>query len=231
MQQSTFSGIRACVFDAYGTLFDVHAPVDRLASDIGENAKQFSALWRQKQLEYSWLRTLMQSYSGFWQITCEALDYAMAQHGLEERKSLREDLLSLYRSLDAYADALPALEVLRGKGLKTAILSNGSKGMLDSAVESSGLAALLDDVISVDDIEIYKPHPKVYQYCCDRLGVSRPEEIFFVSSNTWDAQGASHFGLNVARVDRFNLPHDKIPGRPDAMVDSLTELSSLLDVA
>lgn len=220
------AGLRACVFDAYGTLFDVHAPIARMAGRIGPAASDVSRLWRQKQLEYTWLRSLMGEHADFWQVTGDALDYALEVHGISN-PALRAELMQLYLALDAYPDAAPALRAIRQMGLLTGILSNGSPQMLTSAVASSGLAAGLDHVMSVEEVGIYKPHGSVYALVEKHTGLA-PQAVCFVSANPWDAQGAAHFGFRVARVDRLGLSDDRIPGRPAAAVKSLAELPALL---
>lgn len=220
-------GIRACVFDAYGTLFDVHSPVQKLAGEIGEKADALSQLWRQKQLEYSWLRSLMGVHADFWHVTGDALDYALAFHGIDE-PGLKDELLALYLKLDAYADAKEALAALKARNMRTAILSNGSPSMLDAAVRSAGLDKLLDEVLSVEDVGIYKPSRRVYRLAMQKFVIHDAPAICFVSANTWDAQAAAQFGFQVVRIDRFGLPHDKIPGKPARLVKSLTELPALL---
>jgi len=227
MTEERFSKVTTCVFDAYGTLFDIHAPVDRVASKIGENASAVSNMWRLKQLQYTWLRSLMQEHVEFWQVTGEALDYALAAYGIEE-KGLREQLMDLYFALEAYPDARSALTRLKEVGLRCAILSNGSPKMLNGAVQSAALDEVLDDVISIEDVGIYKPDPRVYQLAVDRMGVQDPAHICFVSANTWDAQAGANFGFTVARVNRFGLPDDNIPGVPHALIGSLDELPALL---
>ncbi|WP_119391916.1 haloacid dehalogenase type II [Taklimakanibacter lacteus] len=222
-----FEGIRACVFDAYGTLFDVHAPVAKLAAEIGEKADALSKLWRQKQLEYSWLRSLMGVHADFWHVTGDALDYALAFHGIDD-PGLKDELMVLYLKLDAYPDAKPALEAIKSRNLRTAILSNGSPSMLDAAVRSAGLDKLLDEVLSVEDVGIYKPSRRVYRLAMQKFVIHDAPAICFVSSNCWDAQAAAQFGFQVARVDRFGLPDDKIPGKPRALIKSLGELPDLL---
>jgi 2-haloacid dehalogenase len=217
-----FSGIAACVFDAYGTLFNVHAPVARVAARIGGEADALSRLWRQKQLEYTWLRSLMRAHADFWQVTGEALDYALAAHGMDD-PALRAELMDLYLRLDAYPDALDSLQQLKARGLVTAILSNGSPVMLDAAVTSAGLGSHLDHVISVEGAGIFKPDPSVYGLAVRYTKVAA-EAICFVSANTWDAQAAAHFGFQVARVDRFGLKDDRIPGAPRALIKSLADL-------
>ncbi|MEE4236799.1 MAG: haloacid dehalogenase type II [Anderseniella sp.] len=217
------NGVRACVFDAYGTLFNVHAPVAAMAGRIGRQADQVSKLWRTKQLEYTWLRSLMQAHAPFWQVTGDALDYALAAHGIED-SSLRDDLMQLYLHLEAYPDAVACLKALKAAGFTTGILSNGSPDMLSAAVKSAGLESHLDHVLSIEDVGIFKPDPKVYQLAVDRTGAGDASEICFVSANTWDAQAAKSFGFQVARINRFGLPDDNIPGRPDKLLDSLEQL-------
>ena len=220
-------GIRACVFDAYGTLFDVHSPVQKLAAEIGEKADALSQLWRQKQLEYSWLRSLMGVHADFWHVTGDALDYALAFHGIDE-PGLKDELLALYLKLDAYADAKETLAALKARNMRTAILSNGSPSMLDAAVRSAGLDKLLDEVLSVEDVGIYKPSRRVYRLAMQKFVIHDAPAICFVSANTWDAQAAAQFGFQVVRIDRFGLPNDRIPGKPARLVKSLTELPALL---
>ncbi len=222
-----FTGIRACMFDAYGTLFDVHAPVAAVAAKIGENADAVSRLWRQKQLEYTWLRSLMREHAVFWQVTGEALDYALAAYGIEDR-DLREELMDLYMMVDAYDDARQTLTELKAAGFMTGILSNGSPGMLNAAVKSSGLKEHLDYVLSIEDVGIYKPDPRVYELVLECPGITAPQDVCFVSSNTWDAQAAAHFGFQVARINRFGLADENIPGRPKRLLNSLEELPAAL---
>ena len=221
------NGVRACVFDAYGTLFNVHAPVAAMASRIGPQADAVSQMWRTKQLEYTWLRSLMQAHVPFWQVTGEALDYALARHGIDDA-ALRDDLMHLYLNLEAYPDAVSCLVNLKQAGVATGILSNGSPDMLAAAVASAGLVAVLDEVMSVEDVGIFKPDPQVYQLAVDRMGVEDASQICFVSANTWDAQAAKSFGFQVARINRYGLPDDNIPGRPDMLLDSLDELPGVV---
>jgi len=215
-------GIKACVFDAYGTLFDLHSPVGRVSGKLGDKAQAVSDLWRLKHLSYSWLRSLMGEYVPFWQVTGESLDYALAAHGIDDPE-LREELLNAYLTVDAYDDARIALAGLKAKGQATAILSNGSPDMLDSAVTHSGLDKHLDYVLSVADVGVYKPDSRVYQMVIDQMGVEK-DEVCFVSSNTWDAQAAANFGFQAARIDRFGLIDENIPGKPKLMLDSLADL-------
>jgi 2-haloacid dehalogenase len=190
----------AVLFDAYGTLLDVHSAVGRHADRLGPEAAAISALWRNRQLEYSWIMSATGAYEDFWALTEHALDHAMAVHGLADRV-LRADLLAAYRKLDAYPGIAAVLQALRARGLGTAILSNGAAGMLADAVAASGLDEYLDAVLSVDPLRRYKPDPRVYQLGCDRFG-GRPGEIAFVSSNPWDAYGAMRFGFRVFWLNR-----------------------------
>ena len=221
------SGIRACVFDAYGTLFDVQAPMRKLAPDIGPHAEEISRLWRQKQLEYSWLRSLMGVHADFWHVTGDALDYALDQYGISE-PGLRDEILALYLSLDAYPEVAEALAAVKARSKLTAILSNGSPSMLDAAVRHAGLDKLFNMVLSVEDVGIYKPSRRVYRHAMQKLQIHEAAEICFVTSNTWDAHGAAQFGFQVVRVDRFGLKDDKLPGKPAALVKDLKELAGIV---
>lgn len=217
--------IRACVFDAYGTLFDVGSAAAACVEALGEAAPRLAALWRDKQLQYTWLRTVQGDHADFWQVTGEALDFALAALGLAGR--LRDRLMQLYLALDAYPDVRAAVERLRGARLVTAILSNGAPEMLAAAVGHAGLAALFDQVLSVEGVGVYKPHPKVYRLACERLGVAA-EEIAFVSSNGWDAWAASAFGMRAIWCNRAGQPRERLPGSPQHEIRSLGELPGLL---
>ena len=219
-------GIEACVFDAYGTLFDVHSAVGRHRSRIGEAADSVSATWRAKQLQYTWLRSLMGRWTPFAEVTEDSLDFALDEAGIED-DALRRDLLAAYRSLECYPEVTGVLDALREGGMRTAILSNGSREMLDAAVASAGLGSRLDEVLSVDDVRVYKPHPDVYRLTCDRLGV-RPEAVCFMSSNAWDAAGAATFGFRVVWVNRFGQAPERLPDTPEAEVETLDPLPGLV---
>jgi 2-haloacid dehalogenase len=226
MTESAIHGAKACVFDAYGTLFDVHSAVGRHRDALGDKADAVSATWRDKQLQYSWLRSLMGAYVPFWQVTREALDYAFAMHGVENGV-LAEDLMGAYLELDAYPEVKSTLETLRGQGMKLAILSNGSREMLAAAVGNAGLEPLFDAVLSVEAVGIFKPHASVYQMGCDSLGVTAGE-ICFLSSNAWDVCGAANFGFQVAWINRFSQPAERLPGERKAMITTLDELPPLI---
>lgn len=218
--------MRACVFDAYGTLFDVHSAAAREAGALGEHRASVSALWRQKQLEYSWLRSLMGRHADFWQVTGDALDFALESHGIDD-EALRGRLMALYLELAAYPDVVPALERLRGAGMTTAILSNGTPAMLEAAVRSAGLEALLDQILSIEAVRVYKPDPRVYDLAVKRLGVPA-EAIAFVSTNAWDAAGAAAFGFPVAWMNRFGARMERLEAEPAAVIAGLDELPGLL---
>ncbi len=224
---SKFEGVRACVFDAYGTLFDVHAPIAKLAVEIGPKADDISQLWLRKQLEYTWLRSLMGVHADFWHVTGDALDYALEAYDVSE-PGLKDEIMALYLKLEAYPDVKEALEAVKGKNQRTAILSNGSPSMLDSAVRSAGLEKLFDFILSVEDVGIYKPSRRVYRLAMQKLQLQDAPSICFVSANTWDAQAAAQFGFQVVRVDRFSLKDDRIPGRPNAVIGNLSELAALI---
>jgi 2-haloacid dehalogenase len=222
------SRVRACVFDAYGTLFDVAAAARRCADKLGsEGVARLAALWRDKQLQYTWLRTVAGRHADFWQVTGNALDYALDTMGLSGDEALRERLMQLYLQLDAYPEVPAVLRQVHAVGLATAILSNGAPAMLAAAVAHAGLSDLFDHVLSVEEVGVYKPDPKVYQLARDRLGLA-PGAILFVSSNGWDAWAASAFGFRVAWCNRQSLAREHLPGAPDYEIRTLAELPALL---
>lgn len=226
MPDSTINGIEACVFDAYGTLLDFNSAVMRCADEIGDEAARLSDIWRQKQLQYTWLRSLMGTHADFWQVTGEALDFSLAATGIDN-PALREKLMALYRELDAFEEVRETLRALQQANMKTAILSNGAPEMLDAAVKANGLESLLDDVQSVEDVGVFKPDPRVYQMSVDRLGVAK-ENICFMSSNGWDAAGAASFGFKVVWINRYNQPVEHLPARPHMVIDTLRPLPKIL---
>ena len=223
---ATFIGIRACVFDAYGTLFDVHSAVGKHRARLGEQADAVSGMWRAKQLEYTWHRTILDRYVDFWRITADGLDYALDAHGVDDA-ALRDDLLHAYLRLDCYPEAPGVLNTLKDAGLRTAILSNGSPMMLEAAVESAGIGGVLDAVISVDELGVYKPSPEVYQLAMDELEVGRGQ-VSFQSSNAWDAAAAATFGFRVAWCNRFGQARERLPDAPDVEIGTLDELPAIV---
>lgn len=213
------------LFDAYGTLLDVHSAVGRHAGAIGPDAPALSRLWRQKQLEYTWTRSLMGRHADFAVVTAEALDFALATHGIADA-ALREALLAAYRELDAYPEVPEVLGDLRRRGLRTAILSNGSPEMLAAGVAAAGIGGLLDAALSVEAVGIYKPDPRVYRHATDHFGVA-PAGTVFVSSNAWDAAGAAAHGFRVAWVNRAGQPAEYGFTRPAIVLNDLSGLPAL----
>jgi len=224
--------ITTCVFDAYGTLLDVSAAAREAAAEPGREAlaakaSELAEHWRQKQLQYSWLRTITGDYTAFWDITMDGLDWALEKTGLDGDMELRERLLALYWELSAYKEAHFMLANLKARGLNTAILSNGSKEMLDGAVYTSGIGENIDVVLSVEDIGIFKPSKQVYDMVGDRFGC-QPDEVLFVSSNGWDAAGAAGYGFNTVWVNRAGDPVDRLPAKPQSILSDLTTIPDLI---
>jgi 2-haloacid dehalogenase len=226
MTDAALTGIKACVFDAYGTLFDFAAAARGCRDALGADVDRLTALWRDKQLQYSWLRSLQGRYADFWQVTGDALDFALETLGID-KPGLRDRLMTLYLTLDVFPEVPDTLRRLKDAGLRTAILSNGSRAMLDAIVTGNKLGPLLDEVISVDDAGVYKTHPKVYQLTLDRLGLPA-SAIAFQSSNAWDAYAASSFGMRVVWCNRYGQRRERLPGNPDFEIRSLAELPSLV---
>jgi len=226
VKESLLQDIDACVFDAYGTLFDTGSAAARCKEALGADWTTVSELWRRKQLEYSWLRSLMGRHADFWHVTGESLDYALA---VAKRGDpvLRAMLMQQYLSLDPYPETEETLRRLKAKGMKTAVLSNGTPTMLTAAVNSSGLSALIDESLSVEAVGVYKPHPSVYQVAVDKLGVAAAR-VCFLSSNGWDAAGAAAFGFRVVWVNRNGAPTENLPAMPERQITSLAQLPALL---
>ena len=226
MDEPLLKGIRACVFDAYGTLFDFGSAARACRARLGDKAEALTQLWRDKQLQYTWLRAVQGRHADFWQVTGDALDFALATLKLDQ--GARDELMQLYLTLDTFPEAHETLRKVKGAGLKTAILSNGSPAMLEPLLAKAQFgASLLDAVFSVEQAGVYKPHPKVYQLPVDGLGV-RASEILLVSANAWDAFAASAFGMRVAWCNRYNQRPEKLPGNPDRVVGSLAEIPALI---
>lgn len=217
--------VRAFVFDAYGTLFDVHAAVARYRDAAGPEADRFSEIWRLKQLEYAWLLSAAGHYVDFWTLTERALDHAFARCPSIDR-ALRPALLDCYFKLDAFPDTRAALAALKAKGARTAILSNGSPKMLSAAVENAKLGGELDAVLSVDAIRLYKPRADVYALVTDAFAIG-PADVAFVSSNRWDVMGATAFGFRCVWVNRANMPDEYPEFAPVKVVRDLASLATL----
>jgi 2-haloacid dehalogenase len=226
MSERHMEGIRACVFDAYGTLFDYASAAASCRGDLGDKLEDLTALWREKQLQYTWLRTLEGRHADFWQVTGDALDFALDTLGMESRP-LRNRLMSLYLALAPFPEVPETLQRLKAAGLKTAILSNGSPSMLSAVVDNAGIGEFLDLTLSVEEVGVYKTHPKAYQLAVDRLGITRTA-ISFQSSNAWDAHAASAFGMRVVWCNRYGQPRERLPGAPDFEIRTLAELPRLL---
>jgi 2-haloacid dehalogenase len=219
-------GIRACVFDAYGTLFDYASAAAGCRDTLGDKFERLTALWREKQLQYTWLRALENRHADFWQVTGDALDFALETLGIDNPE-LRGRLMELYLTLDVFPEVPGMLARLKAAGLQTAILSNGSPAMLRSAVAGAKIGHVLDAVLSVEEVGVYKPHPSVYQLAVDRLGVPS-STIAFQSSNAWDAYAASAFGMRVVWCNRYGQRAERLPGEPDREIRSLAELPALV---
>jgi len=218
--------IEACVFDAYGTLFDVQSAARRAEGRLGDLWRPIAETWRAKQLQYTWLRSLGGRHADFWQVTGDALDFALSSSGVHDT-TLRDELMTLYLSLDLYGDVKSTLLNLRAHGLKLAVLSNGSPRMLTTAGEHAGISGILDAVLSVEAVGVYKPHPSVYRLAVDTFALP-PERMCFVSSNGWDAFSAKAFGYRVLWCNRSGQPAEHIPDRPDAEAATLAVLPALL---
>jgi len=218
--------VRACVFDAYGTLFDFASAANACRDELGDRTQSLTTMWRDKQLQYTWLRSLQGLHADFWQVTGDALDHTLGTMGLVDPK-LRERLMNLYLQLDTFPEVPGVLKTLKDEGYTTAILSNGTPGTLNRIVQGARIDGLLDHVISVEDVGVFKPSPRVYQRCCDVLELN-PAEIAFQSSNGWDAWAASAFGMRVFWCNRYGNQPERLPGKPDVEIRSLNELPGLI---
>jgi len=227
--QSDKIAVRACVFDAYGTLFDFASAAARCKDVLGDKTIALTSLWRDKQLQYTWLRGLQGRHADFWTVTGDALDFAL--ESLQIRApSARKRLMDLYRSLSCFPEVPAVLRSLKDAGFVTAILSNGTPDMLDAAVSAAGLRGLVDQIISVEAVGVFKPHPSAYQLAVDRLNVPATS-IAFQSSNAWDAYAASAFGMRVVWCNRYGQRAERLPGSPDRVISNLSELQDHLSVA
>ncbi|MEM8651507.1 MAG: haloacid dehalogenase type II [Pseudomonadota bacterium] len=213
---------KAYVFDAYGTLFDVHSAVSRHMDIVGKNPARVSEVWRNKQLEYTWVRTCMSKYVEFWELTAQALDFALAAVP-GSNPDCRKSLLDAYMTLDCYPEVPGVLKTLRENGAKTAILSNGSPEMLSAAVNSAGLSDLLDHEFSVDEIGIFKTEPATYAMVTSEYGL-QPEDVAFQSSNRWDIAGATAFGFKCHWINRTNQPDEYKDLAPEKILSDLAGL-------
>lgn len=218
--------VRACVFDAYGTLFDFASAAAGCRDVLGDRMAALTTLWRDKQLQYTWLRTLQGRHADFWQVTGDALDFSLDTLGLSD-PALRARLMDLYRTLACFPEVPAVLSRLKADGYATAILSNGSPSMLADVVAHNGLGPLFDHVLSVEEVGVFKTHASVYELATSRLGLA-PSEIAFMSSNGWDAYAASAFGMRVFWCNRYSQRPERLPGKPDREIRSLAELPPLI---
>ena len=223
--------ITTCIFDAYGTLFDVAAARTAAAEPgrekFAEHWPKIAEHWRLKQLQYTWLRAVMDQHTDFWQVTQDGLDWALEAEGQHGDPELRQRLLQLYWELEAYAEVPDMLKALKNKGMNTAILSNGSPDMLTGAVQSAGIGGVLDDVLSVETVQIFKPARVVYDLVGTRFNCT-PDEVLFVSSNGWDACAAAGYGFVTAWVNRAGDPVDRLHAAPEHRLTDLTGIPDLV---
>ena len=218
--------VRACVFDAFGTLFDLASAEARCNDVLGDKTTAVASLWRDKQITYTWLRATQNLHADFWQGTGDALDFTLETLEIPH-PAVCERLMGLYRQLDHFPEVPDVLRRLKAAGFTTAILSNGTPHMLRDLVANSGLGQLLDHVLSVEEVGVFKPHPSVYQLAVDRLGVPA-NQISFQSSNAWDAHAASAFGMRVVWCNRYGQRRERLPGAPDREIRTLAELPDLI---
>ena len=216
---------KAIVFDAYGTLFDVNSAAEKCKDKIGSKWETFANFWRTTQLEYTWLRSLMKRHKNFWEVTEDSLDKSMKVFNIN--KSLKNDLLSLYKILSPYPEVRGVLENLKKKNFKLAILSNGTPNLLNELVESNKLNNLFDDLFSIEEVKIYKPDPRVYEIPIKKYKI-KSDEITFLSANTWDVSGGGNFGYNSIWVNRHNSVFDILDFQPKNEISNLTQLLDIV---
>ena len=217
--------IKAIIFDAYGTLFDVNSAAEKCKDKIGDKWEPFANFWRTTQLEYTWLRSLMKRHKDFWQITEDSLDKSMKAFNIDS--SMKNELLNLYKILSPYKEVPETLKALKEKKFKLAILSNGTPSLLNELVKSSNLDNLFDDLFSIEEVKIYKPDSKVYDLPIKKYEIKK-NEVAFLSANTWDVSGAGNYGYNAIWVNRNNNIFDYLDYKPRNQIKSLTELTSLI---
>jgi 2-haloacid dehalogenase len=226
MSLEPLASVKACVFDAYGTLFDLTTAARGCTDVLGNQAAPLAALWRDKQLQYTWLRAAQNRHADFHEVTGGALDFALETLGIDS-PGLRERLMTLYLTPNVFPEVPDVLRRLKDAGLRLAILSNGTPAMLAAAVAGARLGGLFDAVLSVEQAGAYKPHPSVYQLALDRLDLPA-SAISFQSSNAWDAHAASAFGMQVVWCNRWGQRRERLPGAPDREITSLSELPALV---
>ena len=216
---------KSVVFDAYGTLFDVNSAAEKCKDKIGDKWEGFANFWRTTQLEYTWLRSLMKRHKDFWQITEDSLDKSMKVFGIN--MSMKNDLLNLYKVLSPYPEVKKVLENLKKKNFKLAVLSNGTPALLDQLVQSNNLKDLFDDIFSIESVKVYKPDAKVYNLPLKKYKI-KPQEVTFLSANTWDVSGSGNYGYNSVWVNRNNGVFDNLDFKPKNEINNLTQLLDLI---
>ena len=216
--------IKAIIFDAYGTLFDVNSAAKKCKNDIGDKWEEFANYWRTTQLEYTWLRSLMNKHKDFWKITEDSLSKSMKIYNIND--NMRNDLLNLYKILSTYKEVPETLKILKKKKFKLAILSNGTPKLLTHLVKSNNLENLFDDIFSIEDVGIYKPSPKVYELPLKKYKIKK-HEVLFLSANTWDISGGGNHGYQTVWVNRNNNVFDNLDYVPKNQVQSL---KGILDI-
>jgi 2-haloacid dehalogenase len=219
--------IKVCVFDAYGTLFDFNSAVARHRAEIGPQADRLAQMWREKQIGYTWARSLMGKYAPFWQVTGEALAHCLQTCGLPRDGALHEKLMRAYLVLDPFPEVRSTLDALHAAEMPLAILSNGNLDMLEAVVRNTGLADYFNALLSVEAVKIFKPDPRVYRLVTDHFAVA-PANVCFLSSNGWDAHGAASFGFRTLWVNRADAAPEGLPGTPSGELRTLAELPTLV---
>ena len=217
--------IKAIIFDAYGTLFDVNSAAEKCKERLGDKWEGFANYWRTTQLEYTWLRSLMRRHKDFWQITEDSLDKSMNFYNIDN--SMRSELLNLYKVLSTFTEVRDALKKLKQANYKLAILSNGTPDLLNELVVSNGLKDIFDDIFSVEEAGIFKPDSKVYDLPINKYNIEK-NEVLFLSANTWDVSGAGNYGYNTVWVKRNNNIFDKLDFEPNQQISNLSELLDLI---
>ena len=216
--------IKAIIFDAYGTLFDVNSAAEKCKDKIGDKWEGFANYWRTTQLEYTWLRSLMKRHKDFWQVTEDSLDKSMKTYEIDS--SMRNELLNLYKILSPFKEVPEVLKSLRDKSLKLAILSNGTPSLLNELVKSNNLEDIFDDIFSIEEVGVYKPDTKVYDIPIKKYNIKK-NEVAFLSANTWDISGGGNYGYNSIWVNRNNNTFDNLDYIPKHQIK---DLSKLLDI-
>ena len=217
--------IKAIVFDAYGTLFDVNSAAEKCKGKIGNKWESFANFWRTTQLEYTWLRSLMKRHKDFWQVTEDSLDKSMKAFKIDS--SMKNELLNLYKVLSPYSEVKEVLKKLKEKGYRLAILSNGTPALLNKLVKSNNLENIFDDLFSVEEVGIYKPDPKVYDMPIKKYQIN-PDEVAFLSANTWDLSGGGNYGYNAIWVNRNNNIFDNLDYEPKNEIKNLKQLIEII---